>query len=372
MSAAAMGLGAVGTALGTAGNIAGGLISANGQMKPSEAIINSYDQYLNPAASAANLNIMSGLGFGNINDMPSVVQQLIGRMQSANIDEKGKRRAEKSLLQIQNRLAQGMSFEEAFKDSKNTGRLDQINTRLGLTRADVAKMFEQKKVQDADTEWLRSQDMDRINRDTVASRYQAANDASQLIGQASKYAQTGEAGGIVGLVKQQYDLQLKKLRDRAEMLQNFGMMPPGQAYGDISDATLNQNLRILEHSLGISGAIQNALAPATTAASGQNAQNLNAATIAAQQAAAANQLRAQVADNRASSLGSAISGAASSLGSGLGNLGLMSSMYGQTPTNPGLSSAGSGYGSSANNGINAWASGGGQMAPIGGFMGSGQ
>jgi len=338
MTMAMLGQG-LGSAGGAGGQIAGGLLTSGMGPKARDMVNPVYDPALDPLNQGANFNIMSGLGFGNINTMPSVVQQLIGRMQGASIDEKTKRRAERSISDIEKvyqRLSsrpggenrQGTAFEEAFNRAKNTGRLEQTMTRLGLSKQDLERQFADNLNYQADMQKLRDAGLDRVNMDTVTSRYNAANDASQLIGQASRFGQTGEAGGVIQSLLGRDDRQLNKLRDRAEMLYNFGVQPPGAMFEEVSDATLDQNLRVLEQALGISGSIQAALGGYTSAASGQQAGSLNAATIAANQAQAANQLRQQMQQSKADSIGNAIGAASSSLGSGISNMGMMSSMFG--------------------------------------------
>lgn len=333
---------ALGTGVASGGQLAGGLTTAGLGPKARDMVLPVYDPALDPLTSGANFNIMSGLGFGNINTMPSTVQQLIGRMQGASIDEKTKRRAERSISDIEKvyqRLSsrpgganrQGTPFEEAFNRAKNTGRLEQSMTRLGISKEDLERQFADNLNYKADMQKLRDAGLDRVNMDTVMSRYNAANDASQLIGQASRFGQTGEAGGIIGSLLDRDNRQLGTMRDRAEMLYNFGVQPPGAMFEQVSDATLDQNLRVLEQALGISGGIQAALGGYTTAAAGQQAGSLNSANIAANQAQAANSLRAQMQQSKADSIGNAIGSASSSLGSGISNMGMMASMYGSTP-----------------------------------------
>lgn len=334
-----------GSLLGAGGQLAGGLLSGGG-MKARDMVIPTYDPALNLAAQASSLNTMSGLGFGNIGSIPDPLEQLIGRIQSAQIDEKTKRRAIAGLSSIRQQVESGVGIDEAIAGARNSGRITQTLGRLGMSTADIPGVFDDRARFNKQMESLRAAGLDDINTDTILNRYRAANTASQLIGAASDMASTGEPQDELGRQLLARDQRaMNDLQTQLGLRANFGGINPAVFGKTFADAQMDQNLRVLEQALGISGAIQTALSPYTAAAGQDVDRSMNAAQIAAQQAQAANQLRAQMAQNQAQSTGAGIAGALGSLGSGLSNLGLLSSLGGGQPT--GLS----GSGATTNTGI---------------------
>lgn len=345
-----MALAGAGSALGAGGQLAGGIISGSG-MKPRDMVLPVFDPALDLANQASSLNTLSGLGFGSISSMPDPLEQLIGRIQSASIDEKTKRRAISGLLSIRKQVESGATIDDAIAGARNQGRIDQTLSRLGMTTADIPGVFDDRQRFQAQIDQLKAAGLDDLNTDTILNRYRAANTASQLIGAASDMASTGEPQDELGRQLLARDQRaMNDLQTQLGLRANFGGINPAVFGKTYSDAQLDQNLRVLEQALGVSGSIQAALAPYTAAASQNSDRSMNAAQIVAQQAQAANQLRGNLSMNQAQSLGAGVSGALGSLGSGLSNLGLMSALMNErAPQTTGLF----GSGSASNTGVPA-------------------
>lgn len=309
----------LGELIGAGGQLAGGIIASKGGLHNGDIVNPVFDPNLSLAYQASQMNALNGLGFGDINSLPNPVQQLMGRIQAASIDEKTKRRALVALQGIQSGVGGGTDFNSAFADTKNPGRLRQVMSRLGLTDADISGTFDRNSAFNRQIKTLNDAGMGGLNTDTILSRYRASNDAAQMIGNASQYAQTGQANGILGSFLNQDNRQLDRLGTKFGLMANFGGMSQASAQKQITDAQLDQQLRVLQQALGFSSGIQAALNPATAAAGSGAANSANAAQIAAQQAQAANSLRNSASLDRSTSLGNAISGAAGSVGSGVSN-----------------------------------------------------
>lgn len=317
--------------IGGAGNLAGGLIAANNSARPRDMVLPVYDPALDLANQAAQFNALSGLGFGQIGSLPDPLQRLIGRIQNASIDEKTKRRALKALSDLRSQVDSGLGYEESLGNARNKGRLRQALGRLGVPMDSLPGIFKGRNQFRDQIQTLRDAGLDRINTDTVLNRYNAANLASNLIGEAAGIA---GGGGVTSQLGQDLlsrdQRQLDQLRNQLGSMAALGGYNPAQAFAILTDRGLDQNLRVIQQLLGSSGAIQAALGGGTAAAQGGASQNLNSATIAAQQAAAANQLRASLQTDRALSLGNAISSSLGALGSGIANSGLLTQFAGQS------------------------------------------
>lgn len=334
----------LGEIIGAGGQLAGGILASKGGLSNGDIVNPVFDPNLNLAYQAAQMNALSGLGFGDVNTLPTPVQQLMGRIQGASIDEKTKRRALVALQGIQSGIGGGADFNTALAGTKNQGRLQQVMSRLGLTNEDVSRTFDSTAAFNQQIQKLRDAGLGGLNTDTILSRYRAANDAAQLIGSASQYGQTGQANGLVESLLNQDNRNLERFATRAGLQAQFGGASQAAAQKAISDAQLDQQLRVIQQALGLSSGIQAALNPATAAAGSASAGNANAAQIAAMQAQAANSLRNQVSQDRALSLGNAISGAAGSVGSGVSDsINVLGMILGSNfQGNAGLGSAGIG------------------------------
>ncbi len=400
----------LGSLIGAGGQVAGGL---TGQATGGDPRTTSYNPNLDLALQASQFDALNPLGFADINNVPGPYQQLVNKLISgtmpsktrhqivsvlnnirANPDElndpfgknytrdqlkeflnspdgapNGRMFENKALLKYG--IASHKGAEQVKLPLEDIGKLNRVLKASGMTLDDLKTVFSREAEYKDQLERLNAAGLGRMNEDTIISRARAAANASQLIGDASTFSQTGEASGTVANVLDRDNRKMKDLQDRIGLLTNFGGISGAAGVKALTDADLDQNLRVLEQSLGISSAISGALAPglagAANSASGGSAASLNAAQIAAQQAQAANQLRQSAGLNSGSSLGNAIGAASSAIGSGLSNASYLSQLN-RMPTSSSASFVDPfSSGSSSYNGIGAFASGGGQLAPIGGW-----
>lgn len=126
----------LGGLLGAGGQVAGGILGAQGQVKPSDMINPSYSPYLDYALRAAQYDALNGIGFGSLSSIPNPIQQLVGQINGASIDNKTKRRA---LLALQNIASDptliddpygtGFSRDEIFEANKTGAPFGRVVTR---------------------------------------------------------------------------------------------------------------------------------------------------------------------------------------------------------------------------------------------------
>lgn len=329
-----------GGVIGGTGQLIGGWAGSQG-LEAKDLVLPIFDPSLDLATQAAAFNNMSGLGFGQIGSLPDPIQQLLGRIRAASIDEKTKRRAITGIQGTANRVTRGMSVDDALGKIKNPGRVDQVFRQLGIDNRNVSlpKAFEDRRRFDEQIGQLKALGLDDMNLETIKSRFQAATKASQLIGEAASFGGGGQPTSDIG--RQLLELDKRRgdeLRDQLGVQANFGGINPAAMTDMLSDYELDRNLRLMEQALGISGALNSALSPFTQGGAATGAATANAAQIAAQQAAAASQLRGQLRADEAGSFAAGLSGALGSLGSGLSNSGLLMRLAGTR--DPGLSTPG--------------------------------
>lgn len=334
-----------GSLLGASGNLAGGLLGSTGGMSSGDILNASFNPNLDLALQGSNFDLLSQIGFGNINNVPDPIQQLVGQIEALPLEERRKRRAINALPRVSQNIQSGA--ENPF-DVNKVNALRGVLSRLGISEQGLQDRFTQQNEQRAQIQRLRDAGLDGIQEDVLLNRANAARTSSSLLGSAADLARSGQVSpGLGQELLGRDERQLADLQDRLGVLANFGGINPAQLFDTITDARLNQNLRLLEQQLGASTALQAALAPASAAGSQAAAQqtgsSINAAQIAAQQAMAANQLRQQAQMDQAGSIASGVSGAAGVLGSGLGNMGLLSGILGGQPsTTSGLQFGGPG------------------------------
>lgn len=361
----------IGGLLGAGGQVAGGLL---GQGTGGQGKTANYNPNLDLALQAALFSGLDPLGFGDINTVPGPIQQLVGDLQSTGAVQKTRNRALAALDRIRrNPELVSDPFGEAFTVQQIRGFLDDPSTipegrslptqsnlamrnrdkiaqdifdkgrslpiegakylkkllkNQGMSIEDLQGIFEQEARFQEQLQKLNDAGLGGIQTDTIINRANAARTASELLGGAADFARTGQPGNPLSQTLFARDeRQLADLQDRLGVLANFGGINPAQLFESLSDAKLDQNLRLIEQQLGMSNALQASLSPATAAASsiasqGTNA-SFNAAQIAAQQAAAAAGLRANQASGSSSSLASGVGAGSSSLGSMFSNLGLL-------------------------------------------------
>lgn len=324
----AIGTSLLGGLIGAGGNIAGGLLAADGMGVSSGDIINSYyNPSLDAALQGSNFDLLSQIGLSNINNIPDPIQQLIGRIEQLPLEERMKRRAI-------NFLPKAISRQEKGKDPFDMRRGQAVkNTlrRMGIDATGLQNLVDQRSQQQEQIQALRDAGLGGIQTDVILNRANTARTASELLGGAADFVRTGQPGNpLTQDLFARDERQLADLQDRFGVLANFGGMNQAQFAEAITDARLDQNLRLIEQQLGMSSALSNALrggsAAGSQAASQSSGNSLNAAQIAAQQAMASNSLRAQMNANQALSIGNGISSGASALGSAVSNSGLLSQL----------------------------------------------
>lgn len=416
MAAAALPL--LGSLIGAGGQVAGGLL---GRASGGQGQNTNYNPYLDYATQAAQYSNLDPLGFGDLNNIPGPIKQLISQIQASKSSDKTRQAAldaimnarkdpsllldpggknftrdqifqfnktgapmgrtvQRSKAGLGGALGLSSMALDAVGHNNDTGpvaapiqgrrELKTALQSLGMRWEDLSAILERDKEFEARRKRLEDAGVG-VNENTIISRSKANAYAQGLLGDAATFGQTGEANGTIGSLLERDNRQMRDLQARIGLLTNFGGMSGAAGVKALTDADLDQNLRVLEQSLGMSSAIQGALNPASAAASASAANGtqaqLNAAQIAAQQASAANQLRQNGEINRGSSLGNAIGSATSSIGSGLSNAAYLSQMGSRSLSNPFSSSSYYDPFSSNGNGIGAFAGGGGQLAPIGGW-----
>lgn len=315
---------AAGSALNAGGQIFGGLMGASGQMSPGDMIMPYFDPSMDAAFMAQQFDALNMLGFGNIYNNPGPYQELIGRINKSNLSERTKRRAQ---LYVQNQMQQARNQPLIRGDDPNYRRDRWIETskKLGVTDADLASIISRQNEFEAQRQRLSDAGLGKLNEQTILGRAQAAASAAQLAGAGASFATSGDVSNnpLIQSLLDRDNRQLQNLEQRLGMMANFGGLSPANFAQTLSDAQLDQQIRVLEQALGASAALSGALQPGQAANANNGQLNANAAQIVASQAQAANQLRAQIADNQATSLANGVSGGLGALGSDLSSLGGM-------------------------------------------------
>lgn len=413
---------AIGPILGAAGQIGGGLVSANGTPKPSDMVSSYYNPQMDYALQAAQFDALNQIGWGNLGNIPDPFQQIAGQLQNVPLDAKTRRRAMVALQNIKQDPTlledpYGLQFtrDQVFEANKtgnvpfgrvvtrgpegagiwntkamggaggagkagaiggifggplegiggavlggfgkdlanspffpgntpiakqvfklfgvkgdteptglpiqNIGRLQQALGAAGLNLNDLAKKMQDQKDFEAKIARLKAAGLPQLAEQMVIDRAKTGATAAGLAAAGADYASTGTSQNpLFQQLQAQDQRNLDRFATRAGLQANFGGISQAAAQKQISDAELDQNLRVLQNALATSGLLQATLAPGSAAAQGaSNSGQFNAAQIAAQQAMAANSLRQAGGINRADSIGNAIGAATSTLGTYLSN-----------------------------------------------------
>ena len=324
-----------GAALSSIGQLAGGLLAGDNTPSQGDMVFSHYDPLLNQALMGASTDALQLIGRGNIGSEPDPIQGLVGQIMALPLDEKSKRRGLHEMRQYLagNDMSWGGKF---FRGAIG---------RVGLETDGFDRLVEDRTRFREKQDRLRDAGLDGLGEQTIINRMRAANAASGLLGAAGAFADTGEINNRhMQQLLERDDRALADLRDRAGVLANFGNINPGQAFSQIMDAELSQDLRLLQQATDTANAITQGLGGANAIAQGaagmQTQAQGNAAQLAAQQAQAANTMRQQAAMDAAVSRGNAVSGA---LGT-FGNLGMaagLDAMGGGGQTQNTLSNTGS-------------------------------
>jgi hypothetical protein len=338
-----------------------------------------YAPALDYALQATQFAGLDPLGFGNINTIPGPYQQLIAQLRSSPMADKTRARVINALTGIRSdpsllldpggqnfsqeqlagflrdpstipegrRLAKNNMWDDWKRTGKwgasvlntlenpipikNLGRLEKVLREQGITFDDLKGILEQDDAFKSDMQKLKDNGLDRIRTDTILNRANAAGTAAELLGGAADFARTGQPGNPLSKdLFARDERQLEDLKSRLGLMANFGGLNPATMFENLTDAKLDQNIRLIEQQLGMSNAIQAALNPATAAAAGiansGSQASMNSAQIAAQQAQAAAALRSQAQMTSSSALANGIAGGLGSLGSAIGNYAYLSQL----------------------------------------------
>jgi len=377
-----------------AGAAIGGIIGAAGQIgaaelsKPSNSSANTifpqFDPFLNSALAGSVTDALSLIGRGNIGSEPTPIEQLIGRINSLGINEKLKRRALDAIGRIRDAGAfgiedaafarnpreeqhsfgdiqrinsltrQGLTLQDAEErvlGTKKTSRvpfsteLRGVLNRLGLTESDFSDLLQEDSDFRQRQETLRGE-LSGFNETTIRNRARAAAEASQLLGDAAGFASTGQPQSQLQTdLLNRINRGINDQEERFLLQSNFGGFQPGGGLENFARAREDAPLTALEQSLAAAAGLTSGLggglefAQQSAAQSGNLAQG--AANIAAQQANAANQIRARNDLAGAENFASGIAAGASSLGSAISNYSLQRQL--DQLNKPGFNSTGTNY-----------------------------
>lgn len=360
----------LGSLLSAGGQVAGGIIGQQGQMKPSDATTSYYNPALDYAFRASEYDRLNQLGWGDINMVPTPIQRLIGQFQNVPMDVKSRRRAIDALNNIRENpsfltdpTGQNLTPEEMetlkrtgslpgrFKYNedfdfmtgsprdregiinnrgvpiKGLGRLEQALGGAGLNFKDLVDVFDQQRQYDAQIAKLKEAGIGQMNTDAILGRYKAASEAAKLAGGAADFIRSGNASTdpTMSLLKQQDDYSMAQAQEKLGLMANFGGMNQASVMSALANMQNTQNPRLVERALTLSGALGGSLAGGVAANANAGNAGMNSAQLAAQQASALNSLRASTSDARATSLANGIASGAGAIGSDLSNYAMLQS-----------------------------------------------
>ncbi len=267
------------------------------------------------AFSAADL-----LGVGDVSTLPGPIEQLIGEIKATGIDAKNKRRGLETIRFIRE---SGIRDKEALeKAGVPFGK--PFNAVLSGTGRTIDDFFD---ILDRDEEFIKSRDVlaeqsKGLNESTILNRMRTAQTASDLLGAAAGFADTGQPQ--TPLQEQLLSRINRGITDQESQLllrSNFGGFQPGAGLDLIQRAREDAPLTAIEQALAVAAGLTEGLGGglelAQTSANTQVNAGLGAAQIASNQAIAANNIRAQSELADKTNLAEGITGLFGSVGTGL-------------------------------------------------------
>lgn len=320
----AMMMGGAGAQAG--GSILGGFLGSSGGISTGDLILPSYDSSNDPGISAAQFDAMNLLGFGNINNVAGPLANLINRINATSTEEKTKRRALKSL----GLYAQG-------QEETNPGRLDQVLSRIGISRAQLDDVLAQDKDFRAQQSAIYNQ-LGPMNRDAILGRAQAAAAAGRLLGGAGAFATGADPTDFQQSLLDRVDRNIADQREALMLQAQYGGFNPSAGLEGIQRMTADRELTALTQAVQAATALTQGLAQGNQLA--QQAAGLNSGAalqglgIAAQQSMAANQLAQQSSVNKWDSLANGLAGGLGALGQGLMGSAILGGMGSTRPAVP--------------------------------------
>ena len=199
--------------------------------------------------------------------------------------------------------------------------------RLGMTEADLFQQFDRDakfKVEQAKL----AEEQNGFQADTIRNRFKTAQTANQLLADAASYASTGQTqndaqAGFLGRINRGIDDQEEQYMLNA----NFGRFNPGPGSDYFNrqrtDAPQTAFEQALAQAAGLTAGLGGGLEFAQKAADSATGAFNSSSSIAAQQAAAANNLRTQANINNADNRATGISAGGAALGTGIANSSLL-------------------------------------------------
>lgn len=361
--------------LGAGGSVAGGALGAQGGGRASDAVSSYYNTSLDYASQASIYDALNQIGFGNVNNIPSPYQQLIGQLEGIPLDAKTRRRAISTLNNIRSdmslytdpegrnltpeqldilrnggrlpgrlndyptrKLLNPSEFDPYYAQHGNPtqglGRLEQALGAAGLSLQDMQKTFSQQKQFDDQIERLRAAGLGQMNEESIINRARANAAANSLLGDAGRFATGADPTefqtGLLDRINQNINEQEQQYLLRAQ----FGGFNPGQGMRDFQnmrqDSDITGLTQAVQAASALLGGLQGGAQVSQQAAQQSSGSALGALGIAANQAMAANQLGQNASINRADSYANGASGAANSLSQSL----LLSSLFNQRSSTP--------------------------------------
>ena len=330
----------------------------------------SFNPWSVPTFAGSQNDAANLIGYGDINNIATPLDQLIGQINGLDISNKDKRRALDAITQIREleattfdkrkakRLSTGSyepltaeeleQFEKVrsnLKTISHTKELRGVLSRLGMTEDDFfAELERDTKFKVEQSSFAEQQS--GFQADTIKNRFNTATTANQLLADAAGYASTGQTqndaqAGLLGRINRGIDDQEEQYMLNA----NFGGFNPGSGADYFNrqrtDAPQTAFEQALAQAAGLTAGLGGGLEFAQKAADSATGAFNSSSSIAAQQAAAANGLRTQANLNNADNRATGISTGGAALGTGIANAGLSwqpgaSQPGASTPTTNGL------------------------------------
>ena len=301
----------------------------------------SFNPWAVPTFAGSQNDAANLIGYGDINNIATPLDQLINQIQGLAVDNKMKRRGLAAITLIRDANAKGIA-DRAFAKKRNiwddgtskskftvkhSKELRGLLNRLGMTEADLFRELDRDakfKVEQAKL----AGEQDGFQADTIRNRFKTANTANQLLADAGQYASTGQTqndaqAGLLGRINRGIDDQEEQFLLRS----NFGGFNPGAGLDYFSRQRTDAPQTAFEQALaqaagltaGLGGGLEFAQKAADSATGAFNMQS----SIAAQQAQAANSLRTQANINNADNRATGISAGGAALGTGISNASLL-------------------------------------------------
>lgn len=307
---------AIAGGLGAAGQIAGGFLGAQGGLKAGDIIMPTFNTANSLGLQSSEYDALNLLGFGDIANIPSPLQQLIGQIEALPIDNKTKRRGLNGIVTMMH----GKPIDNVRKIETKA-----VLKRLGMLPKDLPSLIQRNQEFESRMTQLKKQ-LSPLQDETILNRAQTAQAASQLLGDAGRFTQGAPASSYQTAIM---DMLNRNINDQEEQLMlraQFGGFNPAAGLEGIGRMRQDTEMTALQQAIAAATALTAGLNAGNTQAqqaSGLTANaTLNSMGIAAQQAQAANQLAQQSSINKWDSIANGVSGASNMLGAA-GILGMM-------------------------------------------------